>query len=156
MVSLAVFIVKRVMDAVQNYFKIWKVEHNPIVTIDVSQINKLDNEKDLRTQIKNLVTNPFRHKFMRVNREWIIHNIATILGGKNYLRNAGPELDFLQKIYQRAVNAKEVDNKLKVHFDHIENDLDVMPYNKEDEAVGDQISDDSISDKPVFNWNIPM
>ncbi len=49
MVSLAVYIVKRVMDAVQNYFKIWKVEHNPIVTIDVSQINKLDNEKDLRT-----------------------------------------------------------------------------------------------------------
>jgi hypothetical protein len=29
---------------------------------------------------------------MRVNREWLIHNIAVILGGKNYLVHAGPEL----------------------------------------------------------------
>lgn len=105
LVAIVVWIIKRSMDAVQQYFKIWQVEHNPIQRVDVSQINKLDNENNLRQQIKNLVTNPFRHKFMRVNREWIIHNIALILGGKNYMKNAGPELDFLQKIYQRAVNA---------------------------------------------------
>lgn len=94
---------------------------------------------------------------MRVNREWIIHNIAEILGGKNYMRDAGPELDFLEKIYQRAVNAREIDRKLKVHFDHIQNDLGVMPYNKHDDAdIAGQISDDSISDIPVHNWNIPF
>lgn len=53
----------------------------------------------MRVLVRNLQTNPFRHKFLRVNREWLIHNIATILGGKNYLKHAGPELDFLQKIY---------------------------------------------------------
>lgn len=36
---------------------------------------------------------------MRVNREWLIHNIAVILGGKNYLKHAGAELPYLQAIY---------------------------------------------------------
>ena len=75
------------------------------------------------------------------------------------MKHAGPELEFLQKIYQRAINASEIDKKLQVHFDHIKYDLDVMPYNraKEDmEDVADQISDDSISDIPVHNWQIPF
>jgi hypothetical protein len=145
------------MDIFQSYFKIWEVVHNPIIQVDVSQVNRLDKDYGMRVLVKNLQTNPFRHKFMRVNREWIIHNIAEILGGKNYLKEAGPELDFLQKIYQRAVNAREIDRKLKVHFDHIQNDLGVMPYNRQEEQdVAGQISDDSISDIPVNNWNIPF
>ena len=50
---------------------------------------------------------------MRVNREWLIHNIALILGGKNYLARAGPELQYLQAIYQRAVNAEAIDVRLR-------------------------------------------
>lgn len=46
---------------------------------------------------------------MRVNREWLIHNIAVILGGKNYLNHAGAELPYLQAIYQRAVNAEAIE-----------------------------------------------
>ena len=46
------------------------------------------------------------------------------------MKHAGPEFEFLQKIYQRAVNAKEIDTKLQVHFDHIKDDLAVMPYNQ--------------------------
>jgi len=68
-------------------------------------------------------------------------------------------LEFLQKIYQRAVNASEIDKKLQIHFEHIKDDLAVMPYNKgkdENENVADQISDDSISDLPVYNWHIPF
>ncbi len=77
------------------------------------------------------------------------------------MKHAGPEFEFLQKIYQRAVNAKEIDKKLQVHFDHIKDDLGVMPYNRKegDEGAGnvaDQISDDSISDLPVNNWQIPF
>lgn len=48
LVAIVVWIVKSSMDAVQQYFKIWQVEHNPISTVDVSQINKLDNESNLR------------------------------------------------------------------------------------------------------------
>ena len=78
---------------------------------------------------------------MRVNREWLIHNIASILGGKNYMKHAGPEFEFLQKIYQRAVNAKEIDKKLQVHFDHIKDDLAVMPYNQMENEFANNVAD---------------
>ena len=133
------------------------MSYNPIIEVDVGQVNRLDKDYAMKVLVRNLQTNPFRHKFLRVNREWLIHNIASILGGKNYMKNAGPEIEFLQKIYQRAVNAQEIDRKLKMHFDHIQNDLGVMPYNKEQEVdVAGQISDDSISDIPVHHWQIPF
>ena len=45
-----------------------------------------------RKLARNIQANPFRHKFVRMNRDWLIHNIATILGGKDYIKRAGPEL----------------------------------------------------------------
>jgi hypothetical protein len=154
-------IMKFGISLVSDYFHIWEIKYRAINEIDVSEVNKLDKDFTHRVLVKNVQTNPFRHKFLRVNREWLIHNIASILGGKNYMKHAGPEFEFLQKIYQRAVNAKEIDKKLQVHFDHIKDDLGVMPYNRKegDEGVGnvaDQISDDSISDLPVNNWQIPF
>lgn len=79
------------MDIVSSQLQIWEVQYNPIIPVDVSQINKLDKEYSMKVLVKNLQTNPFRHKFMRVNREWLIHNIASILGGKNYMKNMGEE-----------------------------------------------------------------
>lgn len=96
---------------------------------------------------------------MRNNREWIIHNIAVILGGKNYMNQPGPEYEFLKNIYQRAVNAESIDAKLKVEQERIAQDLAMMPYNKRQEGAEGQdiiVSDDSISDLPVYNWEIPV
>lgn len=94
--------------------KLWEINAIDHLKIDISQINKLDKEMNVKRLIKNIQTNPFRHKFVRNNREWIIHNIAVILGGKNYLNNVGPELDFLRNIYSRAVKAEAIDAKLKL------------------------------------------
>lgn len=99
MIAVAVAVVKLFLQIIAGYFKIWEVSHNPVHKVDVSQINKLDKDYTMRVLVKNMRTNPFRHKFMRVNREWLIHNISSILGGKNYIRNAGPELQFLKTIY---------------------------------------------------------
>jgi len=99
MISLGVWIVRTFIRLVSDYFKIWEVGHQTIHKLDVSEVNKLDKDYQYRVLVRNLQTNPFRHKFLRVNREWLIHNIALILGGKNYLKHAGPELEFLQKIY---------------------------------------------------------
>ena len=71
---------------------------------------------------------------MRVNREWLIHNIAVILGGKNYLSTAGAELQYLQAIYQRAVNAEAIETRLRKEQDKIGNDLALMPYNARAQA----------------------
>jgi hypothetical protein len=155
MVGLATGIISFIISLIADSFKVWEITYRAIRDADVAEINKLDKDFTHRVLIKNIQTNPFRHKFLRVNREWLIHNISLILGGKNYMKHAGPEFEFLQKIYQRAVNAKEIDKKLQVHFDHIKEDLAVMPYNQnngEVNNVADQISDDSISDLPVNNW----
>ena len=102
---------------------------------------------------------------MRVNREWLIHNIALILGGKNYLVNAGAELQYLQAIYQRAVNAEAIDAKLQQEQAKIAADLALMPYNARALAAGKRggdavnaqalVSDDSVSDIPAPTWQIP-
>jgi hypothetical protein len=95
MIGVGTYVVRKFIAIVSDYFKIWEVSFHPIHKVDVSHVNKLDKDYTMRVLVKNLYTNPFRHKFLRVNREWLIHNIATILGGKNYLKHAGPELEFL-------------------------------------------------------------
>lgn len=101
---------------------------------------------------------------MRVNREWLIHNIALILGGKHYLVHAGPELQYLQAIYQRAVNAEAIDIRLRKEQAKIAKDLALMPYNARAlaqkrgfEGANEQVvvSDDSVSDIPAPQWRIP-
>ena len=62
--------------------------------------------------IRNVQTNPFRHKFTQVNREWIINNLALILGGRNYQANFGGEQAYLKNLYQAAINYEEAENKL--------------------------------------------
>ncbi len=59
----------------------------------------MDKSNNRRRLIRQIQTNPYRHKFVQNNREWIIHNIAMILGGKNYLNHIGPEFDYLKNIY---------------------------------------------------------
>jgi len=95
---------------------------------------------------------------MRNNREWLIHNLALILGGKNYLSRAGKELEFLKSIYQKAVNAEAIENRLKKEEERIAQDIAVLPYNKElEEGEGDiVVSDDSISDIPIYRYEIPL
>jgi hypothetical protein len=60
--------------------------------VDIGAINRLDKDNNMLRLIRSIQTNPYRYKFMSNNREWIIHNIAMILGGKNYLHSAGDEL----------------------------------------------------------------
>lgn len=54
MIGIVVFIVRLVMDFIRDYLKIWEVEHNPIITVDVSQVNRLDKDYGMRVLVKNL------------------------------------------------------------------------------------------------------
>jgi hypothetical protein len=122
-------LLRAVLRAGANYVKLWETGADLGTRIDVATLNRLDHTNNVKALVRNIQTNPFRHKFMRVNREWLIHNIALILGGKNYLANAGPELQYLQAIYQRAVNAEAVDLRLRLEQAKIAEDLAQMPYN---------------------------
>jgi hypothetical protein len=157
----AVVPVRYLLSTGAGYVKLWETSAEAGTRIDVASINRLDKTNSVKQAVRSIQTNPFRHKFMRVNREWLIHNIALVLGGKNYLANAGPELQYLQAVYQRAVNAEAVDAKLRAEQAKIEEDLARMPYNAGAQAGGRRkqaatvVSEDSVADIPAPNWQIP-
>lgn len=99
MVVGAAVIMKPILNILSGYIKLWEISSIDHLKIDIAQVNRLDKDNNMKRLIRNIQTNPFKHKFMRNNREWIIHNIALILGGKNYMNQAGPELEFLKNIY---------------------------------------------------------
>lgn len=130
MVGGAAVLIKPILSIITSYLRIWEINAIENLKIDIAHVNRLDKDNNMKRLIRNIQTNPFRHKFMRNNREWIIHNIATILGGKNYMNQAGPEAEILRNIFQKAVNAETIDAKLKKEQHRIEQDLAMMPYNK--------------------------
>jgi len=74
------------------------------------------------------------------------------------MAHKGPEQEYLLNIYQRAVNAEAIDAKLRDEQEKIAADLALMPYNRAadlEEAGEVAVSDDSISDFPLFNWEVP-
>lgn len=63
----------------------------------------------------------------------------------------------MKNIYQKAINAEEVDEQLRIEQGKIQDDLGVLPYNKKDDdedAGVAVVSDDSISDIPHYAWDI--
>ena len=57
--------------------------------------------------------NPFLKKFVILNREWIVQNLAMILGGRAYLSTAGAELNYIRHVYQTAVNQQAVQQRVE-------------------------------------------
>jgi hypothetical protein len=91
-------LVQAMLKAGADAIKLWEVPGDRATRIDVASINRLDGASSVKVLVRSIQTNPFRHKFMRVNREWLVSNIATVLGGRNYLAQAGPELQYLQAV----------------------------------------------------------
>lgn len=96
--------VKWSLGAAARVVGLWKLKTTGRLNYDDADKNRLDEGYAQKRLIRNVQTNPFRHKFVVLNREWVITNIATILGGRSYLAQAGAELDYLKHIYQAAVN----------------------------------------------------
>jgi hypothetical protein len=63
---------------------LWKITADDRITVDIGTINRLDGANNMKRLLKNITTNPFRNKFILVNREWIVNNLAQILGGKAF------------------------------------------------------------------------
>ena len=75
---------KYILSFVSSTLGLWKVTGDDRITVDVGTINRLDKANNMKRLLKNITTNPFRNKFILVNREWLVNNLATILGGRNY------------------------------------------------------------------------
>ena len=149
--------IRHSMLMMSGYVKLWEQRKEEKLLLDTGALNRLDKEHNFKRHIRQLQSNPFRHKFVNVNREWIINNIARVLLGKNLMSHKNnQEADFLKAIYQKAINAEAVDEKLRVEQGKIQEDLGLLPYNKPIDADTGiaVVSDDSISDIPHFAWEI--
>ena len=68
---------------------LWKVTGDDRLRTEFGLVNRIDKNIKQHLFDYNLTTNPFRYKFIMVNREWIINNLAMILGGRVYLSKYG-------------------------------------------------------------------
>jgi hypothetical protein len=63
-----------------EYMRLWEVNGDDRITIDIGLVNRLDAQHNMRRLLNNITMNPFRNKFILVNREWLVNNLAMILG----------------------------------------------------------------------------
>jgi hypothetical protein len=73
-----------VLKYLSNAVGLWKVTGDDRITVDIGTINRLDSANNMKRLLKNITTNPFRNKFILVNREWLVNNLAGILGGRSF------------------------------------------------------------------------
>ena len=120
----------------------------------------MDDEHNEKRLIKNAQSNAFRHKFIILNREWIVKNIAFIMGGRQYVEEAGAELNYIWHVYKTAVNQKAMQERVEEKQNKMVEELKLMPYNQKEDGVGElkelDISSDHVSDLPFEGWDIPM
>lgn len=57
---------------IANKIGLWKISGDDRHVVEMDMINRLDKGVRHKTLVKNLKTNPFRYKFLMVNREWIV------------------------------------------------------------------------------------
>lgn len=105
--------IKWILAFMSEKIGVWAPNRDPSQEIEASLMNRLDVAYNQRRIINNIQTNPFRHRFITVNREWIVSNIADVLGGRAYLAEAGSELDYLKQIYQTAVNTQKLTKQIE-------------------------------------------
>ena len=98
-IILSTFPIKFVLNTLSDYIHLWEINEQEHLKVDIGAINRLDRDNNEKRIIKQIQSNPFRHKFIKVNREWIISNIANILGGKSYMNSAGNERRHLELIF---------------------------------------------------------
>ena len=80
-----------VLKSIAKLLNLWKVTGDDRITVDIGTINRLDGANNMKRLLKNITTNPFRNKFILVNREWLVNNLASILGGRNFSNRPGTE-----------------------------------------------------------------
>jgi hypothetical protein len=77
--------IRQTLLMLSGYVQLWELKNEENLLLDTGALNRLDRDHNFKRHIKQIQSNPFRHKFVHVNREWIINNIARVLGGKNLM-----------------------------------------------------------------------
>jgi len=57
--------IRLILRALASYFKVWEINADENMKIDVGAINRLDKENNMRRMVRQIQSNPFRHKFLK-------------------------------------------------------------------------------------------
>ena len=148
-----------ILNAIHYLFAIFN-QHNERINArkgKLLEFLKVDpNMKDIAQYTK---ADNFRHKFIKVNKDWIIDNLEFVLGLDKLDKDIGDTNEKaeakLEKIYQDALNYEAIDQEIQRKKELIKRDLQLMPYNQK--LVGEvneefnlrlDISKDSVIDEP--------
>jgi len=128
--SLAAIPFKALLSFLSDKSRIWAPNKDPRKELDAAFYNRLDMAYNQRRVINNIQTNPYRYKFITVNREWLVSNLADVLGGRTYMTEAGSEADYLKQIYTTAIRTHNLNKDLEAHQKALAKKLEMLPYNK--------------------------
>ena len=84
-ITVGSVVLKWLLNSCSRRLGLWRLTVDGRIRFDNADKNKMDEAHQIKRLIKNVQTNPFRHKFLILNREWIVSNIAYILGGRAYV-----------------------------------------------------------------------
>ena len=65
-------ILKFILNSCARRLGLWRLTVDGRIKFDNADANKMDAAHNIKRLIKNVQTNPFRHKFIIMNREWIV------------------------------------------------------------------------------------
>ena len=138
---------------------------NPPINKRTGKILQFLDKYSPQNMNKSTTSKKFREKFVKVNKIWIIENLAKVLGIEDDINNyfdekgkgqfnTNKELELkLQQIYQDALNYEFIEKEIQHKKELIKRDLEIMPYNQEnigeinkDYGIRLDISKDSNSD----------
>ena len=64
--------IKWILNSLSRKLGLWKLTIDGRIRFDNADVNKMDAAHNIKRLIKNIQTNPFRNKFIILNREWIV------------------------------------------------------------------------------------
>ena len=71
-ISFGSVILKWMLNLCAKKIGLWKLTVDGRIRFDNADVNKLDAAHNIKRLIRNVQTNPFRHKFIMLNREWVV------------------------------------------------------------------------------------
>ena len=130
MIVCVFYIGKVILLLVTKVFKMWKIkEINELKEGNfLDFLYKKSNLKDIQSILN---TDLFKHKFLNVNKNWILSNLENILGVKENEGDLDKDINKnLQEVYQKAINYDAIEKHIINKREDIKKDLQLMPYNQ--------------------------
>jgi len=110
-----------------RYFKLWNKEFYKFNDAEAKILDFIEFESSSKNNKNIFLTDVFRHKFISVNKEWLLKNLDHIFNETKSLSKQGERE--IAEIYKQAVTYQRIDRQIKSKKEEITKSLKLLPYN---------------------------